>query len=359
MPIRFGGPGVTNTLADLTSNQFALQAGGVWMPPANGYWVNLGRYSQLQEYDPITTTWQPISGVKNHTFFSADGVNMRFANTSGCVVGAYLTNAGSGYTSPPTVTTTTGATLFAIVGGAVNTTVTVSYGGSNYTFAPDVVFSAPPSPGVPATGYCTISSGVVTSVTVTNQGAGYTFPPTISFFNDPRDSTGANAAAVATLTGAGTVTAVLVTNHGTPTTSVPTLTFSGGGGSAAAATAIMNFAITAFGITTAGAGYTASAGFVTLSATPTPVALGTASAYTNPGSQQNLVTMRPAIVATTTSGAGPLSTTNQTVIDGGSYESIPAVGSLNVTFNGIITTAAVLNVSVGGLNDTENYIYPS
>src|SRR5271157_1052370 len=360
MPIRFGGPGVTNTLADLTSNQFALQPGEVWAPPANGYWVNLGRYTQLQEYDPITTTWQPISGVKNHTFFSADGVNMRFANTSGCAVGALLTAAGSGYTSSPTVTPSVGGSVWlALIGGAVNTSVTVTYGGTNYTQPPNVFFSAPPAPGVPATGYCTISGGVVTGVTVTNQGAGYTFPPTVSFFNDPRDSTGANASAVATLTGAGTVTAVLVSNHGNPTTSVPTLTFSGGGGTSAAATAIMNFAITSFGISTAGAGYTAAAGFVTLSATPTPVALGTASAYTNPGSQQNLVTMRPAIVATTTSGAGPLSTTNQTVIDGGSYESIPAVGSLNVTFNGIITTAAVLNVSVGGLNDTENYIYPS
>src|SRR5208282_4809890 len=185
MPIRFGGPGVTNTLADLTSNQFALQPGEVWAPPANGYWVNLGRYTQLQEYDPITTTWQPISGVKNHTFFSADGVNMRFANTSGCAVGALLTAAGSGYT----------------------------------------------------------------------------FPPTVSFFNDPRDSTGANASAVATITGAGTVAAVLCLNHGVSTAGVvPTLTFSGGGGSSAAATAIMNFAITAYAVSTAGAGYTAAAG---------------------------------------------------------------------------------------------------
>lgn len=69
--------------------------------------------------------------------------------------------------------------------------------------------------------------------------------------------------------------------------------------------------------------------------------------------------MRPAIVATTTSSAGALSITNQTVIDGGSYETIPAVGSLNVLSNGIITTAAVLSVAVGGLPDNECYIYPS
>src|SRR5208283_3147458 len=158
----------------------------------------------------------------------------------------------------------------------------------------------------------------------------YTFPPTVSFFNDPRDSTGANASAVATLTGAGTVTAVLVSNHGNPTTSVPTLTFSGGGGSGAAATAIMNFAITSFGVTTAGAGYTAAAGFVTIGATPTPTALGTASAYTNPSSQVGLVTQRSAQIATTVSSAGAISITNQTVIDGGSYESIPAIGSIYV-----------------------------
>ncbi len=359
MPIRFGGPGVTNTLADLTSNQVTLQAGAVWTPPANGYWANLGRYTQLQEYDPITTCWFPISGVKKNVFFNADGVNMRLANTSGCVVGAYLTNAGSGYTSPPTVTTTTGATLFAIIGGAVSTSATVTYGGTNYTQPPIVFFGAPPSPGVQATGYATISGGVVTGITVTNQGAGYTFPPTISFFNDPRDSTGANAAAVATLTGAGTVTAVLVNNHGNPTTSVPTLTFSGGGGTSAAATAIMNFAITSFGISTAGAGYTAAAGFVTIGATNTPVALGTASAYVNTSTQAGIVTQRPAWVSTTTSSAGALSTTNQTVIDGGSYESIPAVGSIYVLSNGIITTAAVFTVAVGGLNDNENYIFPS
>jgi hypothetical protein len=121
----------------------------------------------------------------------------------------------------------------------------------------------------------------------------------------------------------------------------------------------MNFAITSFGISTAGAGYTAAAGFVTIGATNTPVALGTASAYVNTSTQAGIVTQRPAWVSTTTSSAGALSTTNQTVIDGGSYESIPAVGSIYVLSNGIITTAAVFTVAVGGLNDNENYIFPS
>jgi hypothetical protein len=359
MPIRFGGPGVTNTLADLTSNQFALQAGGVWQPPANGYWASLGRYTQLQQYDPIMTIWKPISGVKQNVFFSCDGVNQRFANTSGCAVGALLTNAGSGYTSAPTVTASAGgSTWLALVGGAVNTTVTVTYGGTNYTQAPNVIFSAPPAPGIPAAGYATISGGVVTSVTVTNQGAGYTFPPTVSFFNDPRDSTGANASAVATLTGAGTVTGVLCLNHGTPLSAVPTLTFTGGGGSSAAATAIMNFAITAYAVSTAGAGYTAAAGSVWVTATPVPTA-GTA-AYTNPTSQIELVAMRAAILSAPVSGAGAITATGQYVVDGGSYEAIPAAGSIDIiSGTGIITTAAVLTLTMGGLTDNGNYIYPS
>jgi hypothetical protein len=359
MPIRFGGPGVTNTLADLTSNQFALQAGGVWTPPANGYWASLGRYSQLQEYDPIMTIWRPISGVKQNVFFSADGVNQRIANTTGCAVAALLTAGGSGYTSAPLVTPSAGNSVWlALVGGAVNTTVTVAYGGSNYTQPPNVFFSAPPAPGVPATGYATISGGVVTGVTITNQGAGYTYPPTVSFFNDPRDSTGANASAVATLTGAGSVTAILCLNHGNPLTAVPTLTISGGGGSGAAATAIMNFAITAYAVTTAGAGYTAAAGYVWVTATPVPTA-GT-PAWLNPASQVGQVAMRPAILDAPVSAAGAITATGQLIIDGGSYEAVPAAGSIDIiSGSGIVTTAAVLTLTVGGLNDDSNYIYPN
>lgn len=359
MPARFGGPGVSNNLAGLTSNQFALPAGEVYLPPSNYYGVSLGRYTNVQRYDPIGGIWRPVTDPLGNHFLFADGSNLRFANTSGCAVAALLTAAGSGYTSAPTVTASAGGSTWqAIVGGAVNTTVSVTIGGTNYTQPPQVVFSAPPSPGVPATGYATISGGSVTAVTITNQGAGYTTAPTINFFNDPRDTTGANAAATCTLTGAGTVTAVLCTNHGTPLTSVPTLSFSGGGGSSAAATAIMNFALTGYSVTTAGAGYTAAAGNVTVSATPTLTA-GTA-AYTNPGSQTNFVKVRPAIISAPASGAGAITATGLTVIDGGSYQAVPATGSVVIIGGtGIISTAAVLALTVGGLNDTENYIFPS
>lgn len=359
MPGRFGGPGVSNSLASLTSNRFTMQAGGVWVPPSNWYNFALGRYTQPQTYDPIGQIWGPISGpIANSGTMFFDGTNQRFANTSGCAVGALLTNAGAGYTSAPVVTASAGNSVWtAVMGQVISTTVAVAYGGSNYTQAPNVVFSAPPSPGISAAGYATISGGVVTSVTVTNQGAGYTYPPTINFINDPRDTTGAGASATASLTGSGGVTAVLCNNHGNPLTAVPTLSFSGGGGSGAAATAIMNFALTGYSVTTAGAGYTAAAGNVTVSATPAPTA-GSA-VYTNPSSQVGLVKLRPAIILAPASGAGAITATGLMVIDGGSYEAVPATGSVTILGGtNIITTAAVLALTVGGLNDNDCYIFP-
>jgi len=364
MPINYGGSGVSNGLGGLTSNRIALQAGSAWTPPANWYNVALGRYTDVQKYDPISTLWLPLVDVPGNHFIRADGVNIRLANTTGCVIGALITNAGTGYTSAPAVAASAGGSNWiSIIGGAVNTTVTVSYGGSNYTYAPQVVFSAPPSPGVQATGYATISAGVVTSVTVLNQGAGYTTPPTINFINVPGDN-GSGAQAVATLTGAGTVTAVLCStgsqngfSYGSPQTAVPTLSFSGGGGSGAAATAIMNFCLTGYTVTTAGAGYTAAAGSLTLSATPLPTA-GT-PIYTNPSSQTGLLKLRPAIIAAPASASGVITATGLLVIDGGAYEAVPAAGSVVISGGtGIITTAAVLALTVGGLNDDGNYIYP-
>jgi len=58
--------------------------------------------------------------------------------------------------------------------------VTVSAGGSSYTSAVVVTFSAPAS-GVTATGTAVVSSNAVQSVTITNPGNGYSSAPTITF----------------------------------------------------------------------------------------------------------------------------------------------------------------------------------
>ena len=71
---------------------------------------------------------------------------------------------------------------------------TVTAGGSGYSSAPTVTFSAPTS-GITATGTATVSGGAVTAVTITNAGNGYTSAPTISFSGGG----GSGAAATAVL----------------------------------------------------------------------------------------------------------------------------------------------------------------
>ncbi|HIE4431929.1 hypothetical protein [Burkholderia multivorans] len=69
--------------------------------------------------------------------------------------------------------------------------VIVTNGGSGYTSAPTVTFSAPTS-GTTATGTAIVQNGAVVAVTITNPGSGYTAAPTVSF------SGGGGTGAVAT-----------------------------------------------------------------------------------------------------------------------------------------------------------------
>jgi len=355
----FSGPGLTPTLKGAVTNEITLNGGSVvLLQPAGWYYLNLGKYTVLQQYDPITGIWRAIgnggvSGADQYVY--SDGVNYRLANLTGCAVGALLTNAGSGYTSAPTVTASAGSSIWrAIVGGAVNTTVTVSNGGTGYDYPPIVAFSAPPAGGIQAEGYATLTSGVVTSITVTNQGAGYVVAPTVVLSNDPRESQnglvpGYGASAYATLTGAGTVTGVLCLDPGNAVTSLPTLSFSGGGGgSSAAATAIMNWTITGIAVTTAGAGLSGSYVRVTAEdAFPT-----TSPAYTNTTTQANLVRVRVADIRAAVSSGG-VTATGAVIYDGGVYTSAPSV--LVLSNASVVTTAPVVTATVGGTTDTSYF----
>lgn len=357
----FSGSGVLPSLKGNPTNVVTLQSGQVQLiSPAGWYMVHAGIYTVVQQYDPITGIWRDIGNgthVGGVQYIYSDGVNYRLANQTGSVVGALLTNGGSGYTSAPTVSAgTTGSIWKAVVGGAVSTTVTVTNGGVGYTYPPVVEFSAPPPGGIQATGYATLTSGVVSSVTVTNQGAGYASAPTIVFSNDPREgvngvSTGYNAAAVATLTGAGTVTGLLCLDHGQGgQTSVPSISFAGGGGSGATATAIMNWSITAITVGTAGAGLAGTTARVTAEdAFPT-----TAAAYTNTNTQANLVRTRSADIKTPISGGG-LTATGAVIYDGGVYTATPTAVALPTA--SVVTTAPVVTFTMGGQTDT-TYITP-
>lgn len=355
MGLKFAGPGVNPSLGGLPSNVVTLAAGQTWiLYPAGWYQLKLGKYTVLQEYDPITTTWRSVGGTQtqaNLQYVQSDGINYRIANLTGCAVGAVVTTAGSSITAPPTVTPSAGGSTWrAVVGGAVNTTVTVSNGGTGYTYPPQVFFSVPGSPGVQATGHATLSAGAVATVVVDNQGAGYTTPPSVTFVNDPREgqnaaTIGINAAAVATLTGAGTITALLCLDPGTPLTAVPTFTWSPSG---PAATAVMCWTITAYVVsaTTAGSGYAAP---VIISAYATPLG---SSVLTNPTIQNALVKGRNAFIVGAISGSG-ISATGQTILDGGIYDQVPTVYIASAGIQGASAVQAVfLSPTMGGATDT-------
>ena len=83
--------------------------------------------------------------------------------------------------------------------------------------------------------YSNYDSNSVASATVTAGGSGYSSAPTVTF---SAPGVGITATGTATVSG-GAVTAIVITNAGNGYTSAPTITFSGGGGSGAAATAVL------------------------------------------------------------------------------------------------------------------------
>ena len=334
----------------LPSGALTLSAGQCFVPPAGWYWFGGGLYANLQRYDSIGQVWRfcgddgrPVRLV----YF--DGLTTRVANTTGCVVGAVVTNAGSAYTSAPTVTISAGsASLIAIVGSNISTATTILAGGSGYLYPPILWIEQPPSQGGQAGGVTTISGsgGSISTATITDQGAGYVYPPNVVVLNDPRDTAGSGAQVSVALANAQTVTQVLVTNHGNPITSgtVPTISFSGGGGSGAVATAVMDWSVVSTTVTTAGAGYGNSAAVTASGAggyvTTTPAYLG---GFNSTG----LSRWRQAVIDVTTGAAGGLTTPG--IIDGGRYQGIPSPVIMGA---GLISTAAVLSLTMGGANTT-------
>jgi hypothetical protein len=339
-----------------------LPSGGTYVIPAGQYQLLLGAYTFLQWFDPITQLWRVFSSPaqSDSTIISSDGFNYRLANLTGTVVGASVTNAGTGYTNgiyPPASqlgTATAPSVTFAagggsvlakgtlIVGGAINSTVTITTAGSGYTLPPTLVISNPPAGGVPATATCTISGGAINAVTVTNQGAGYTAAPTITVVNQALDTTGSGGVLTvnATLAGSGTVTAITVPINGVGMTSVPAITFAPA--STTAATAIMCFTITAGVAQTSASNMgTGNIGFAggNLAATQ--------STNTNPAITTGLFVPRIATTGFNTTAGGGI-----TFNDSGLHQTIPAGIAYAVLSSGTISAAATaVAQTVGGVSD--------
>jgi len=342
-----------------------LPAGAVYTVPSGQYSAHLGPYTAIQQWDGVSQIWRFVEASTQSApvLLSSDGFNVRLINMTSTVVGAVITTAGSGYTNgiypagtglgtaaSPTCTFTAGsgtvlATGNVIVGGAINTTVTITTAGSNYTKAPILVISAPPAGGVQATATCTISSGAINAVTVTNQGAGYTAAPTITVVNANGDTTGTGAVLTvnSTLVGSGTVTAITIANNGAGMTSVPTISFSPA--STTAATAVMCFSMLT-SATTGGTGYTnaATAPFVATS----NVTAGT-SVLTNPAINTGVFVPRPATGYVTCSSTTAWAAT---LTDQGLFQVASAYTGVVPTSAAFGTTTGTVANTFGGVSDT-------
>ena len=160
--------------------------------------------------------------------------------SGGAVVAVTVTTAGSGYTTAPSVSFSTGAAAATAVisTGQVNT-ITLTNAGTGYTSQPTVTLSAPPS-GTTATAiasYNTFKTGTL-AVLVTNGGTGYGASGSFSV-TFAGGSGGSGAAGTAIVSG-GAVVAVIMTNVGSGYTAAPTVSFSSGSGSGATGTVILN-----------------------------------------------------------------------------------------------------------------------
>jgi uncharacterized repeat protein (TIGR01451 family) len=158
------------------------------------------------------------------------GATARAIVEGNVVTAVEIKNAGTGYTTTPTVTITTpagcncggAATATAAVGGVVNS-VTVNTGGTNYTSAPTVTFGMPGAGGVQAQGTANVSNGAVIGVTITNGGSGYASAPTVSFSGGG----GSGATASSAISSSPGVTSFTVTNGGSGYNNTPKITING------------------------------------------------------------------------------------------------------------------------------------
>jgi len=344
------------------ANTIDLPAASSWIIPAGTWLITPGRYTTVQYYDPVTLIWRAISSWNRYVSVNSDGTNFRVANLTGSVLGAIITNAGSGYTSAPTVTASAGGSTWqalinsSTTGFSISDTVTISSGGSGYTLPPIVLISPPAPGGIPATAVAGLSGGAVNSITVTNNGAGYFSAPTIRLIPNPLDPNNATGAIVtgAATTARGTsgaVAALRCTYGGTAVTALPTLSFAGGGGASAAATVVGCFTVTSCTVGTVGAAVPGTVAQINTVGGFTSTA-SVAAGYKNPAISNDLFTIRPGNIFATVA-AGALNATGS-IIDGGLFQSAPtAMITHAATTSGLLpTNAPAATFAIGGVTDT-------
>ena len=176
-----------------------LPSGGTFTIPKGNWLVAPGVDTRVQWMDPINFTFRSMQGQYGGGMISSDGCNYRLLNISGTVQSLAVTAAGSGATNgigaaqtgvAVSIAAAPGggpynATAYAIVGGEV-VAPTITQAGSGFVSPPLVVCDPPPPGGVQATGTVTLSSaGIITGFTIDNPGAGYLVSPQWYIFPEP------------------------------------------------------------------------------------------------------------------------------------------------------------------------------
>jgi hypothetical protein len=172
-------------------------------PVTGQYVVQMGQYTALQQYDQGMNYWQDVQvNPWAQVTVSSDGVNYRLLNSTGCPVGAVITNAGASYTNgfygytqfgqgqgsaitiqggittpgntTLTITPSAGGSLWnAIVGGAVSTTLSFAGTVFNGNLANANVTAGQSANGF---GQASAAGGITASA-----GTNYTRPPILVF----------------------------------------------------------------------------------------------------------------------------------------------------------------------------------
>lgn len=286
--MRLGGP----LPFGLKPVPITLGSGQTYNIPAGNWQVQLPAANIIMEFwDGEMGSWmQAVSPA--FPYINADGHNWRLRNNTGTIESVPITNAGSGavngigaaVTGVVAAFSANGAhgrlaQAYAIVGGAIGATATVTTPGSGLVSPPLLLVDPPPYGGRRARMHCTIAAGAVDAVTVDDQGAGYTSVPNVwvipqnfayagALFGDgtaagllgqPQQPVSISEYAflwgntglytvlpvitAGALTGSGTITGWVMRDYGMLYTGTPTVTITGAGAGASTLNAVTAAAV--------------------------------------------------------------------------------------------------------------------
>ena len=226
------------------------------------------------------------SGATYNVSFGVDKVN--------------VTTTGSGYTSLPAVSFSTGAAAATVVtpGTMTITGITLGNHGSGYLGTPGVLLSNNGTGSTPAFTVTPVTTGVITGVTISNVGYGYTSTPTVAF-SAPTGSGGTTATGTVTTGSTYGIATVNVSNPGSGYLTTPVLTLANTGSGSGATWTVNTTATPVAGVNQRWNGIgspTALSNFFNPSYLPdaaSPLATGATATLTYPNTASSTTTNYP------------------------------------------------------------------